>query len=60
MVEVHKVNVVGPLMATQAMLPLLRKGSRKLVSSICVHHAQLLVRLMRSMALTIPCRLQPA
>ena len=33
MIEVHKVNVVGPLMVTQAMLPLLRKGSRKMVSA---------------------------
>lgn len=28
---VHKVNVVGPMLVTQAMLPLLRKGSKKLV-----------------------------
>ena len=36
---VHKVNVIGPLRVSQAMLPLLKKGHRKLVS---IHsHARL-------------------
>ena len=29
---VHKVNVIGPLRVSQAMLPLLKKGHKKLVS----------------------------
>ena len=32
MIDVHRVNVLGPLMVTQAMLPMIRKGKRKLVS----------------------------
>ncbi|CAL5224415.1 g7097 [Coccomyxa viridis] len=30
-INVHRVNVLGPLMVTQAMLPLIRKGKRKLI-----------------------------
>ena len=33
MIDVHRVNVLGPLMVTQAMLPMIRKGKRKLVST---------------------------
>ena len=55
-VEVHKVNVVGPLMVTQAMLPLLRKGNKKLVSSFPTYDARLLTALMQSMGHTIACR----
>lgn len=29
---VHKVNVIGPLRVSQAMLPLLKKGNKKVVS----------------------------
>lgn len=31
---VHKVNVLGPMLVTQAMLPLLRKGSKKLIANV--------------------------
>ena len=34
MIDVHRVNVLGPLMVTQAMLPMIRKGKRKLVSTL--------------------------
>ena len=34
MVAVHKVNVLGPMMVTQALLPLLRKGSKKVVQPL--------------------------
>ncbi|CAK0785546.1 hypothetical protein CVIRNUC_008756 [Coccomyxa viridis] len=30
-IDVHRVNVLGPLMVTQAMLPMIRKGKRKLI-----------------------------
>ena len=33
-IDVHRVNVLGPLMVTQAMLPMIRKGKRKLVSTL--------------------------
>jgi NAD(P)-dependent dehydrogenase (short-subunit alcohol dehydrogenase family) len=33
-VAVHKVNVVGPMIVTQALLPLLRKGNKKVVSPL--------------------------
>lgn len=40
-INVHRVNVLGPLMVTQAMLPSIRKGKRKLVcvspSQSCMH-----------------------
>jgi len=35
---VHKVNVLGPFLVTQAMLPLLRKGNRKLVGQCLLHN----------------------
>jgi len=31
---VHKVNVIGPLRVSQAMLPLLKKGHRKLIANV--------------------------
>ena len=34
MLAVHKVNVLGPMMVTQALLPLLRKGSKKVVQPL--------------------------
>lgn len=40
---VHKVNVIGPLRVSQAMLPLLKKGHKKLVSihtHACMLHPQ--------------------
>ena len=36
--EVFRTNVLGPLLTTQAFLPLLKKGSRKVVSLQCVRH----------------------
>ena len=54
--EVHKVNVVGPMMVTQAMLPLLRKGGKKLVRSSHADRAQLLIRLAQTLARTVACR----
>lgn len=36
-------NVLGPLMVTQAMLPLIRKGKRKLVSPL---HLCLLIQIL--------------
>ena len=30
---VHKVNVIGPLRVSQVMLPLLKKGNKKVVST---------------------------
>ena len=54
--EVHKVNVVGPMMVTQAMLPLLRKGRKKLVRRCHADCTQLLVRLAQTLAHTLACR----
>ena len=40
-INVHRVNVLGPLMVTQAILPSISKGKRKLVcispSQSCLH-----------------------
>ena len=45
--KVHRVNVLGPLMVTQAMLPLIRKGKRKLVSPL---RLPLLIQMAMAMA----------
>lgn len=37
-IDVFKTNVLGPLQVTQAMLPLIRKGNRKLVSSTIIQY----------------------
>ena len=46
MLEVYKTNMLGPLLTTQAFLPLLQKGSKKQVllgtrAVLELHHALL-------------------